>query len=398
MPAPRYLKGRFEGAFLWLPTVGSAPCASHPLVAPPVEPASEARLLPWRVTALPLSANEAADLLCACVGRTTLGAGVRMGASLAFWVAALRFAGALVAREQFVPDAAQTAEGVRARWKAVYPRGEKDPFTLLARSMPSVCRALSDGIATPPDVPAAHLLTEFLDAACDALVRKAFSASEDDNRDVLPARGGKATARAAEPTFASLHAQWLHALRREDARMSGDAQELAAFVTQVRQWQRPLALTTAAPFRLCFRLEEPGEEREDRGEEEEQEGETEPENKGRVRRDASVPDPRWLVRYLLQPRDDPSLLVPAGDVLSAKKSLTKLLDKAGGSPREYLLSALGQAVGLFPAMEASLRTADAGRLRTGHGGRAAVPDADRLAAGAGGLRRVPARLVDPQGN
>ena len=46
VPAPRYLKGRFEGAFVWLPTVGSAPCASHPLVAPPGEPASEARLLP----------------------------------------------------------------------------------------------------------------------------------------------------------------------------------------------------------------------------------------------------------------------------------------------------------------------------------------------------------------
>ena len=219
------------------------------------------------MTALPLSANEAADLLCACVGRTTLGAGVRVGASLAFWVEALRFAGALVAREQFVPDAVQAAEGVRARWKAVYPRGEKDPFTLLARSMPSVCRALSDSITAPLDAPASHLLAVFLDAACDVLVRKAFSVSEADSRNVLPARSGK-VARATAPTFASLHAQWLHALRREDARMSGDAQELAAFVTQVRQWQRPLALATTAPFRLCFRLEEPDEDREDEEEEE----------------------------------------------------------------------------------------------------------------------------------
>jgi SNF2 family DNA or RNA helicase len=349
VPAPRNLKGRFEDAFVWLPTVGHDPCASHPLIAPPVDAASEARLLPWRVTGLPLSANEAVDLLCACVGKTTLGAGVQTGSSLAFWVAAMRFAGALVAREQFVPDAVQTAEGVQAHWKAVYPRGEKDSFTLLARSMPPVCRALSDSATTAPDAPASHLLTVFLDAVCDALIRRAAALpTSESGRRGLSARHSKAV-RTSAPLFDSLHDQWQHALRSEDGRMPGDAYERATFVKQVQEWQRPLALTTDAPFRLCFRLEEPVEL-------EEPDEDREEERESPARRNDSATDSPWFVRYLLQPRDDPSLLVPADELLTGKGRLTTLLGKGGGSPREYLLSSLGQAVGLFPAMEASLRT------------------------------------------
>src|SRR5260370_24960046 len=53
---------------------------------------------------------------------------------------------------------------------------------------------------------------------------------------------------------------------------------------------------------------------------------------------------------------DPSLLVPAEEVWNGKKSQAALLRRGGFKPREYLLSALGQAAAISPNIEASLRT------------------------------------------
>ena len=59
--------------------------------------------------------------------------------------------------------------------------------------------------------------------------------------------------------FDSLHDQWLHALQAPDGLMAGDPGDLAQLHQQIQQWRRPVSVTAAAPFRLCFRLEEPEE-------------------------------------------------------------------------------------------------------------------------------------------
>ena len=58
-------------------------------------------------------------------------------------------------------------------------------------------------------------------------------------------------------SFDSVHDQWLYHLRSSDGKIAGDAEELTQLVTQVQEWQRPIAITAVTPFRLCFRLEEP---------------------------------------------------------------------------------------------------------------------------------------------
>src|SRR5262249_24520931 len=129
---------------------------------------------------------------------------------------------------------------------------------------------------------------------------------------------------------ASLHDAWMRALRAPDGRIEGDPRELAALAEQVSQWRRPLDVVVSAPFRLCFRLEEPRDE------------------------DGSGD---WHVSYLLQAVDDLSLLVPAGVAWKGKGRGAKVLGRDGFKPREYLLSALGQAAVLCPRIEASLKSA-----------------------------------------
>src|SRR5207302_7091486 len=87
----------------------------------------------------------------------------------------------------------------------------------------------------------------------DALVRSAVATSI--SLPTQPGRGRKTTS-----AFDSLHDQWLYALRLPDGLLTGKPAELRQFAEQVRAWQRPVTVTAAAPFRLCFRLEEPPDE------------------------------------------------------------------------------------------------------------------------------------------
>ena len=86
----------------------------------------------------------------------------------------------------------------------------------------------------------------------------------------------------------------------------------------MREWQRPVAAAAEAPFRLCFRLEEPAAER-----------------------------PEWRVQYFLQAARDPSLLVPAAKVWKAR-GRNRVLQRPGFDARQHLLFSLGQASGIDP--------------------------------------------------
>ncbi len=312
-----------ESAVLWLPTTsGGTPVASSPLVAEPPEPGASLQLAPWTVTVLPLPPDKAVALLGAASGRDALAPGVVAGRSLAYLATALRFAGALVARQQFLPGVEKSGQAYRARWEPVFTGADTDRLAALARAMPDACRALARGTGGPPDTPPAEVLSAFLTRACDYLVR--CPAAPGETALPAPRRRGKAPA----PAFDSLHEQWLHALRAPDGHMDGDAGELARFAASVREWRRPLSVSLAAPFKLCFRLEEP------------EEGETD----------------AWYVRYLLQAVDDPSLLVPAEKAWAARGRTASLLKRDAFQPREYLLSSLGYAARVCPDIEQSMKT------------------------------------------
>jgi SNF2 family DNA or RNA helicase len=136
--------------------------------------------------------------------------------------------------------------------------------------------------------------------------------------------------------------------------MEGSAAKMEELATQTREWRRPIMISAAAPFRLCFRLEEPAEETRRQVDKE-------------TRKNVSLspplpvsPSSSWHVRYLLQAADDPSLLIPVADAWKARGREATALKRGKFEPREYLLSALGQAAGLSPYIEQSLKTATPG--------------------------------------
>src|SRR5882672_8962696 len=159
-------------ATIWLPAVDGQPVASSPLIAEPPSSNGKAVIAPWAVAAIPLNTAEAVDLLCRCVNRETLAAGVIVGNDLAFWVAAMRLGGAMTAREQFLPAVEPVEDFYRARWEPVFTGAEAQRLQRLARTAPQACRALSAANAeAPPETPGAAALESFIGEVVDYLAR-----------------------------------------------------------------------------------------------------------------------------------------------------------------------------------------------------------------------------------
>ena len=302
-----------ERLVAWLPTAQRRPLASSPLLetAAAAKPAGRARLVPWPVSTIPLTPAQAVVLLGSAAGHDTLAPGLVVSRDLAFWAQVLRFAGALALRQRFLPGLIENEEGWRARWTPVLDGADAQRRVRLAKAMPGAGRALSSARDAPPEATALEALDAALGMLLDELVRES------------------AASVVAAPAPESAHEAWLRALGSASGAVDWEPAELARLADAVREWRRPVAASTEAPFRLCFRLEEPA-----------------PEADGGSR--------PWSVRYLLQARRDPSLLIPAQKAWQGRTAERLLGDPA---VREHLLASLGQAAGVCPPVEQSLHDA-----------------------------------------
>jgi len=324
--------------FVRLPTASGKPIPSSPLISEPPENIADARIEPWEIVALRLMPEHAVEFLCRCAGKSVLAPGVIIGDDTAYWAAAMRFAGELAARQQFLPGMKRVEDRYFARWEPVIAGASAGRLAKLAATMPSAARALSNDGANLPAAPSSEIVSSFIGMLVDHLVRT----SADGIYETQPA-----ARKRRKETFDSVHDLWLHALRTTDSAMEGDVAELERFTAQLADWRRPVSIADRTPFRLCFRLDEPiiGQQDIDADH-------------------AEIPgksgNGEWRVHYLLQAADDPSLLVPASDAWLEKSKSSKILKAREFKAREYLLSSLGQAAAICPRIEASLRTPNPG--------------------------------------
>jgi superfamily II DNA or RNA helicase len=161
------------------------------------------------------------------------------------------------------------------------------------------------------------LLRSYLDGVVDALVRGARGAPS------LPPAKPK-TAGTARDGWAE---RWRTALGSRERSFETDGFAERSVVDALQRWSEP-ALGARDRLRACFRLELPV-------------GDGEP----------------FVLRFLLQSPDDPSLLVPAAEVWKTKGRSLEKLGRAFRDPQESLLEALGRASRLFPPLGRALAEA-----------------------------------------
>jgi SNF2 family DNA or RNA helicase len=231
--------------------------------------------------------------------------GIRVGDSLRYWQRAAQLVLEALAQQKLLPGLRRLDGEFYARW---LPLLESHRVERLARAMPPVCRAAAGQVLSPRD-----LLESFLKEATDALVRQWGSAPES-LRD--PSEPGS---------------RWLEALFAEPAPISASAAQLESLQRSHSLWLRNLKLAGDEHFRVAFRLSAP----------EEANG-------------------SWALEFALQARDDPSLLVPAGDVWRGNVSVRHLRN-----PQEKLLTGLGYAARFFTPLQRALESAAPERVELG---------------------------------
>ena len=361
-----YLPG-CEALFLW----GAEP--------PPRElPALEQHAVPW-ATALvtPEGRRETGGLklalfeTMATLAVAPAAAVETLPASFATWVLASKLAMELVARERVVPTVAWRNGRLEARWAAALSASDDAArVTALARSMPPAAHAVP--VAAAPGVRGAAgaalevwapdaLLRAYLDAVVDTLFRAnpgavvdtlfradpgAPEMSQPGSRPATPdgvaagptplARGRAAGRRAqrSAPTRSPAglgdtpplpwDERWRAALVGAERGFETSGFQERSVVEELERWSQP-ALGARDRLRACFRLELP-----------------------------EADHAPFVVRFLLQSPDDPSLLVPAADVWRTKGRSLEKLGRAFRDPQESLLEALGRAARLFAPIERAL--------------------------------------------
>ena len=302
---------------LLLPSLRSAPLDSPELIRiTPRPPArSTPTLLPWRVPTVALDANAA---LAALAERAP---GLRYGASVEYLADVASFARELLSRGRVLPALTREGGGAVARWRPVVQGPDVGALHALVTAMPPVCRAVP-GHGDPHE-----LVTTALSALVDAAARAALPA----DLPLVPPRRGR---RPARPTAVDA---WLTALRDPDGRFDAAPDELDALALALRPWAEVGAGQTG-PARATFRLADiPAEP-----------GATEP---GITEPGTTGPAGRWRLEFLLQSRQDPSLLIPAAQAWADAGGLSRWLPR----PQELLLAELGRASRIYPELADGLR-------------------------------------------
>jgi SNF2 family DNA or RNA helicase len=198
-----------------------------------------------------------------------------------------------------------TIEGNSARWLPVLD-APKDAVRLaqLTAVMPPVCRAEMSELSPKA------LLTSFINTFCDYLAR---------------AWGKPAAPKFYRGDDEPSH-RWIDALFSSDGALKLSPNQMYSLASGHRAWMRNLHIAGDAAFRIAFRLEVPALQ-------------TQP----------------WQLHYLIQARDDPSLLIPAEEVWKKTKGALTHLGQRFEQPQEKLLTGLGYAARLFPSIGESLK-------------------------------------------
>ena len=306
----------FASAIAWLPSRSDAPVPSSPMAGPMPRSRAKPRIRPWTVATLRLAPEQAVQLLQKWYGGRVVKTGVAIGTDLSYWTHAVQLAVSLTARQQFLPSLSERGGKTVAAWIPVFIGEDAHRLADLASLMPASARAVTGtGATEPPATAAQAVLREFLAAQVDHL-----------------ARAGTDTEHRVQPQFDSAHDAWLSALSLSNAEVRSNPAQLQQLRRQVAEWQRPLAIATNSPYRLCLRLEEPPEP-------------SPSDEPPAIRQDD------WYLRYLLQPHDDQSLLIPAEAVW---KNQVNVLHR-DFNPAEFLLSSLAQAGSVCPPITYSLK-------------------------------------------
>jgi superfamily II DNA or RNA helicase len=232
-------------------------------------------------------------------------------ASIAMWTLASKLAVKLTAQGCVVPTIVSREGKTAAHWSAVLSANDDAGYVdAIARCMPPSAHAMpaATGSARTSWAPEA-LLRAFLDAAVDELV-----GALRDEPAPLAAHHARLWQQMGD-TLSPGERRWLAAQQRANLPLGPHVRVTPGSGAR-------------GPLQACFRLELP-----------EEDGDL------------------FKLRFLLQSREDPSLLVPAAEIWRPRRSTRSLLRRLSRNPRWALIDELRRAARIFAPITWSLTEA-----------------------------------------
>ncbi|HJP73127.1 MAG TPA: DEAD/DEAH box helicase [Pseudonocardiaceae bacterium] len=292
-----------------LPSYSSGPLASPELVRDPLAEGARQRgaitIRPWLVPAVRV---DSATLLTA---QLTDLPEVRLGADARYLLSLIELTSELVDAGRILPGIV-TAPDARpqARWRPALSGMDAVRLDAARQAMPPAFRALASQPGATVGPAAGVLLRTALNALIDAEVRRRVDATlVTEVTDVTSA--------------------WLAALTG-DPEFDAEPGAVRELAETLAHWQD--SATQHGPVRTGFRLLSPDQSADERHD----------------------PERDWRLQFVLQAVDEPSMLVSAKQVW---RSTDHVLRRWVDEPQEVLLTGLGKASRLFPALENALRGA-----------------------------------------
>lgn len=329
-----YASGGEDLDVLRLPSGKYGPLPSPQLIHEwEISDTGKVNLRPWAVEGMTVDPHEAFMVLMALPSVRDLPPTFALGTGTRYWQTVAELVLEAVTQHKVLPTIAPVdAAGkiFHARWMPVLDGPQDGPrLSQLLNAMPPICRAVGD---TPEaTLPPRQLFDTFLNIMGDAVMR-------DWGRSNL--RGASVPQSPA--------GNWMKALVGKDPTVSGSGAQLTRLYNSHSAWLRNLHAAGDQHFRIAFRLQAPGQQNV-----EAQNGDDSGEIISVQQRDEA----NWTLHFLLQARDDPSLLAPAAEVWSKGGKSLQLLNRHFEQPQQKLLTGLGFATRLFGPLERGLQTA-----------------------------------------
>jgi SNF2 family DNA or RNA helicase len=282
-----------------LPSVKKGPLPSPYLIIEERQNSKGAFLKSWEIESLTLDPLNVFDFFQSIPSVKI--PEISFGSSIFYWSEAAKFSLELLFHESFIPLLREEngRKSFSSSWTLLLTGNYFDKLSLLTENMPPLCRAMTE------EVHPSELLLSFLNLTANAFIKNLFSP--------MPVKKG-------------VFEKWKNSIMSFEPSFTLDDSN---FSETYMKWIKDIeTLDPSAPFRTCFKLEEP---------------------------EGNGSD--WSLSFHLQANDDRSLLMPADIVWKERgKSLT-FLKRRFENPQERLLEDLGKACRIYPDLEESLKEA-----------------------------------------
>ncbi len=330
-PDIKFTKKRISSKYIWLPSRGGVPFPSTSILGWELSGRGRKQVTAFGVTCVNVRVDE---LLVLAANRKRHLQGVVFSTAWHWLETALRLVFDMSIKQNYLPALVERTDYWAAKWLPLPDEDDEGYWQQLIVNTPPEVRSLSTAVINPEPYYANKWVAAIIEHWLDHLVRQ----SGQQNEEVVVPTPLQTTRKRRS----SIHDAWLQALIAPDGRLEWlEQHEAAAFAEQLWEWRRSVITVRNSPYRFCMRLAEPNQE----------------------------PDSNetWRIEYLLQSKQDPSLLVPLSEIWKSRSRGRKLLKADGkGIITEFTYTMLGQAAAFSSGVARSLRQKNPGGYEADH--------------------------------